>query len=237
MGNSISCIIGAYNEEEMISDAVEECVNVLSEDFNEYEIILVDDGSADRTGEIMDALAISNPNIKVIHNLINLNFGASVLRGLVEAKNELVTYNAADLPLNPSLLKSLTECMGEADVLVIERMNYDCTFWRKLTSMMNRLLLFILFPFATRGTPILNFTQIFKREILNKIMPLARSPIFVWPELVFRAKFAGLEVRNEKAPTRIKNNVRKGAFGKPHDIIWGITDMLRFRFRVWIKKY
>ncbi len=94
----------------------------------------------------------------------------------------------------------------------------------------------ILFPALVKGTPVLNFVQIYKRDKIRSIIPLARSPIFVWPELIFRAKLSGLYVKNVPVKCNIEN-LRKGAFGHPHDIIWGIYDMLRFRIRVWKKDY
>ena len=94
----------------------------------------------------------------------------------------------------------------------------------------------LLFPMLMRGTPTLNHTQLFRRAILDDIIPLSRSPIFFSPEMVFRAKLKGLSWANEKIPFHSIDGVRKGAFGHLYDIIWAVTDMLRFRIRLWRKK-
>lgn len=226
----VSYVLAGYNESELIEEAVSRCVKALEKDFDDYELILINDASKDNTLEIMNRCAQENPHIRVLDNLVNLNFGTSVLRGLKAAKKEWVVYNAVDLPLKPELTKKLIRHAQAYDVLVLERTAYGGVFWRKITSNMNILLLNILFPKLMKGTPIVNYVQIFRRSIIDRVMPLARSPIFVWPEMIFRAKLLGLRVGNIKNRPDI-SKVRKGAFGHPHDIIWGIYEMFRFKIR------
>jgi len=228
MSTSISYIIAGYNEEKIIESAVRDCHAALSSDFSDFEIILVDDASTDNTRVIMDNLAQELDNVRVLHNLVNLNFGTSVLRGLMSATKDIIMYNAADLPLSPTLTSTIVEEMQDFDVLVLERKQYKTSGWRKITSLANTLLLKILFPRLTKNTPVLNFIQVFRKSTFGYVVPLARSPIFVWPEMIFRAKLCNkIKVGNMPVDVNIKE-VRKGAFGRPHDIIWGIYDMLRF---------
>ncbi|MDR1061131.1 MAG: glycosyltransferase family 2 protein [Clostridiales bacterium] len=234
MPASLSLVMAGYNEEKNVKKAVEASVAALDETFAEYEIILIDDGSRDGTARIMDEMAALHPRVRAERNYANLNFGASVLRGLLMARCDYAIYNAMDLPLDPRLIKDIVREAedGRCDVLVLERESYAATGWRKLTSSANLLLLRLLFPRAMRGTPVVNYIQLFRREIIRGVLPLARSPIFVWPEMIFRAKYAGLRVGNRKAPVQV-GELRKGAFGKPHDIMWGLYDMARFRVRKW----
>ena len=236
LSQSVSFIIAGYNEEENVLTAVEEVWQVLHSNFTDYEIILVTDGSKDDTLEKMEQCEKKYPNIKLLNNLINLNFGTSVLRGIKAAQKDYVVYDAFDLPLKPEdFVEKFEEMVEEnTDVLVLQRTNYLCTTWRKITSNINVIMLRLLFPKLTQNTPILNFTQVYRRSIFDNIIPLARSPIFVWPEMVFRAKIQGFKVDNVIAVPSVKN-VRKGAFGHPHDIIWGMYDMMRFRIRLWSK--
>jgi len=231
----VSYILAGYNEASQIEECIQRIVQALKSDFDDYELILVDDASTDETGEIMERIARDDPKIKVIHNLINLNFGTSVLRGMRTAKKEWIIYNAVDLPLYPGETKEVLAVAQDYDVVVLERTEYNGVFWRKITSKVNTLLLHMLYPKLMRGTPVTNYIQVFRRDCLNTCIPLARSPIFVWPEMIFRAKLAGLKVGNFQHTPHI-DKPRKGAFGKPHDIIWGIYDMLRFRLRLWQRK-
>lgn len=234
---SVSVVLAGYNEEENIDRAMQETYDAISENFEEYELILIDDASKDNTLSKMLEFEKKHTDVRVFPNFANLNFGSSVLRGLCAAKNDYVVYNACDLPLaNNDLVRLLKEMDENADVLVLERTEYKTTKWRGITSDVNKLLLKILYPKLTKGTPVLNYVQIYKREIIKSIVPFARSPIFVWPELIFRAKLKGYKVENTQVKCNVEN-VRKGAFGHPHDIMWGIYEMLRFRIRLWNKNY
>jgi glycosyltransferase involved in cell wall biosynthesis len=232
---SVSLILAGYNEESNIEQSMQQCYQALNNTFEHFELILVDDGSKDHTLEKMRTFSNMHPNIQVLPNYINLNFGTAVLRGLLAASYDYIIFNACDLPLSVDDMINLL-LKEDADVLVLERIGYKTTKWRQITSNVNKLLLKFFFPKLTKGTPVLNFVQIYKKDKIMNILPLARSPIFVWPELIFRAKLAGLQVKNIPVKCTVEN-VRKGAFGHPHDIIWGIYDMIRFRIRVWQRNY
>lgn len=233
---TVSVVIAGYNEEENIKRAATEMYETLDAAFETFELILVDDASKDKSVELMREFGDEKDNVTVLENGINLNFGTAVLRGMLQAKYDYITFTAADLPLSPDDIVSLVNQMNDdCDMLVMERTDYLTTKWRAVTSSVNTILLHVLFPKLTKGTPILNYSQIYRKRIMNKIIPLARSPIFVWPELIFRAKLLeDSKWENVKVKCRV-DNLRGGAFGHPHDIIWGMYDMFRFRIRLWKK--
>lgn len=231
----VSVVMAGYNEEAVAEKSMSAVYEKLEENFERFELILVDDASRDNTLKLMEQFSASHANAVVLKNDVNLNFGTSVLRGLVEAKGEYVIYQSFDLGLYLDDMARILREMEE-DVRVLERQGYKPRRWRRITSNVNIVLLRILFPRLTKGTPILNYVQGFRREIIPQIIPLARSPIFVWPELIFRAKLKGLRVTNVPTACNMGDG-RKGAFGHPHDIIWGIYEMLRFRIRLWSKNY
>jgi undecaprenyl-phosphate 4-deoxy-4-formamido-L-arabinose transferase len=235
---SVSLIIAAYNEENILRDSLQYAVECLDAVFEDYELILVDDGSTDKTGEIMDAFAKEYNYVSVLHNLINLNFGASVQRGIAASTKEYITYNAADLPLDPKTTRSMVDMMEEedADLLVAQRVRYlGTSAWRRFVSLVNRAFLAALFPKGKRGIRDTNNVQMYKRSMVKRIMPFATGPVFTWPEMIFRARYTGLKVIAPFFEYRPRFE-RAGAFGKPHDIIWGIYEMLRFRIRLWTGK-
>lgn len=232
---SISCVIPVYNEGKYLYEQIEYCCKSLERKFAEYELILVNDGSKDNTSQIMEKLRQENPNIILLDNYINLNMGISVQRGFAIASKQYVTFNAVDMPLDPKRFYQLIEYMdnNQVDMLVVERKKYLGTSgWRRFTSKINRMLMGILFPKLKAGIEDTNYLQIVRKECIPQILPLAKSPIFTWPEMIFRAELAGLNVRAKKVEYNPRV-VRKGAFGKPHDIIWGIYDMIRFRISIW----
>lgn len=229
---SLSLVIPVFNERKLIEECVKRCAEVLSRHFKEFELILVDDGSTDGTGEIMDQSAINDDRIKVIHNIVNLNVGVSVQRGLATASKEFVVHNAVDLPLAVEDISGLMELARGCDVLVLERKSYaGYTLWRWVTSKVNRGLIRVLFGGNIHD---LNFTQIYRRDVISKVLPIARSPAFTTPEMIIRALRLGLRVKAIPVEYRPRTH-GKGAFGRPHDMLWSLYDMLHFRMKVFGK--
>lgn len=227
---SVSVVIGFYNEEKVITDAVNKTIDALEQSDLDYEIILVDDGSTDGSVRALDVFA-DNKNVIILRNYVNLNFGTAVLRGMYSSAKKYIIHNAADLPLDPKDIPAIIDEMYDEglSMMVLEREEYKATKYRKFMSELNILAMRMLYPKLTKGTPVLNFVQCYDRDLLEQIRPVARSPIFVWPELIFRAKLRDVKWKNKRIKINKSLEVRKGAFGHPHDMIWGVYDMLRFK--------
>lgn len=109
----VSVIIPVYNKEKY----VEACLESLSkQDFDSFEIVVVDDGSTDRSGEICDCMAHTDERIRVFHTA-NSGVTAARRRGVDEAKGEYVMFVDADDLLLPHAMRTLYEA--------IERMKAD----------------------------------------------------------------------------------------------------------------
>ena len=122
MGLKLSVIVPIYNVEQYLSKCLE---SLIDQDLSreEYEIILVDDGSPDHCGEICEEYAVQYPNVKVIHRE---NGGLSAARnsGVAEAQGRFVQFVDADDYLEPNVLKKLVDKM-ERDHLDVLRFNYQ----------------------------------------------------------------------------------------------------------------
>jgi len=230
----ISLILPVYNEESILARAVDTVYQSLERDFSDFELILVDDGSKDRSFEIMQDLGKKYPKIEIIRNLVNLNQGVSIQRGFAMAKKEFVIHNGIDLPLKPDSLKDLIREMQDVDLLVLERNIYSgATLWRKVVSKLNIGLRKLLFPFLTKGITDMNFVQIYRSNIIRSVLPLAKSPAFTTPEMIFRARHNGYTIKSINIDFEART-VGKGSLGRLHDIVWSTYDMFRFRYLLWI---
>jgi len=95
--NSISIIIPVYNEEEIIEKVLYDIHNIIINNYNgTYEVIIINDGSNDLTGEILTHIKEKFQYIKVIENKKNLGHGPSLLKGFKEAKNEFIFHIDGD---------------------------------------------------------------------------------------------------------------------------------------------
>ena len=86
---SLSIVIPIYNEEEILEASTNQIIAICEKIKAEYEIILVENGSTDKTARIASNLSELNPNLMVI-NLTSPNYGNALKEGFMKAKNELV---------------------------------------------------------------------------------------------------------------------------------------------------
>ena len=91
----ITVVIPAYNEERRIEPSLTHIINYLENHFDEYEVIVVDDGSNDRTREIVSNY--KNRGVRIITNNVNKGKGYSVKMGILNAQYPLVLFSDSDL--------------------------------------------------------------------------------------------------------------------------------------------
>jgi dolichol-phosphate mannosyltransferase len=115
---SVSFIVPALNEEKVVEQVVRDIHSNVNRLVQTNEIILVDDGSTDRTGQIMDSLAHELAHVRVLHNRPNIGLGASYQRGVAVARYDYVMMLCGDGGLPASSLPSIIEKVGTADIVV-----------------------------------------------------------------------------------------------------------------------
>ena len=229
---SLSLIMPGLNEEESVERAVRRARAALEDPTDEFEIIVIDDGSNDRTGEIADRLAAEDSRIRVLHNERNLNYGVSLARGIAAARCDWILHDGMDLPLAPEEIGKFSAHFGTADVVVARRFDRGAhSPWRKLTSWTNNLLLRMLFAPRTRD---LNFVQFYRRSYAQSVSLRSTSPAFVTPELILRAERTGYRVVEVEAAFQ-RRSAGRAHFGKPKDILWTLSDMFKFRIWTWFR--
>ena len=97
---SISVVFPLFNEEDYVVRAYDAAVDALSAITSDFEIILVNDASTDRTRDIIEGLRVKDPRVKVVHNASNLKLGGTLRAGYAVATKDLVLYTDADLPFD-----------------------------------------------------------------------------------------------------------------------------------------
>jgi glycosyltransferase involved in cell wall biosynthesis len=123
--NSVSVVLPAYNEEGNIVQAIEECVEALAPHQTHYEILVIDDGSKDRTRELAEQCESKNPSVKVVSNTRNLGLGATMRRGFALSAGEFVFYTDSDLPIDMQEAIQSLPLMEKYDLLAGYRLNRD----------------------------------------------------------------------------------------------------------------
>jgi glycosyltransferase involved in cell wall biosynthesis len=194
MGRSVSIVFPMYNEEDYIHRAVRAAWVSLGEISDDWEIVIVDDKSTDKTGELADALAREDPRIKVVHNDVNRKLGGTLRAGYAVVTKDLVLYTDADLPFDLSELGRAVRLLEyqEADVLTAWR--FDRTsegFVRTVYSYFYNLLIRVAFSLPVKDV---NFSfKLFRRELLGKL-ELKSEGSFIDAEFLVRARKAGASI-------------------------------------------
>jgi dolichol-phosphate mannosyltransferase len=118
LAKSISIVIPALNEETVLEGVVRDISKQVAASFTDYEIILIDDGSTDKTGDIMDRLATELPNVRAVRNRHNIGLGSSYQRGLAEARGDYLMMLCGDGGMPAASLPPIFAAVGSADIVV-----------------------------------------------------------------------------------------------------------------------
>lgn len=183
---SLSVVIPALNEEGNLEPAVKNLLTALGPYFNSYELLIINDGSADGTGALAERLAHSNPHIRVIHHDKPMGLGASLRQGYDLATQEYVTWYAGDDPMDGDSWRKMFEQIGNADVLIPYMANPEFRPWgRRVLSQIYVRILNLLFGLRIRYY---NGFTIYRRELIQSVRTSARGFSFFAEALILSVK-------------------------------------------------
>ena len=118
----VSIITPAYNEAEIIINSLQRLCYYMGtlESRYRWEIIVINDGSKDQTGELAEAFAMTNPNVMVTHHPVNLNLGRALQTGFKAAKGDYVVVMDLDLTYSEDHIERLLEKLvaEKADMVI-----------------------------------------------------------------------------------------------------------------------
>jgi len=130
----LSVVVPAYDEVENLPTLVAELTSVLAATGRSWELLLVDDGSRDGTGEAMEAAAAREPRIRVLRLERNAGQSAALAAGLVRARGDQVVTLDADLQNDPADIPALLHALERADVVSGVRATRNDTWVRRASS-------------------------------------------------------------------------------------------------------
>ena len=212
---SISVFFPCYNEEENVGRVVGRAKEVLEAMEAEFEIIIVDDGSKDRTGQIADEMAGKDKRIKVVHHRPNRGYGGALQSGFRAATKELVFFTDGDGQFDIGEIRMLlpmiepqrflatehtplpTACRGREDtekkydIVCGYRLERQDSFIRKLNGWLWTWLVNLLFGMKIRDIDC-GF-KLFRREVVAD-MPMSSNGALISAEILARATRKGCKI-------------------------------------------
>jgi len=224
----ISLVMPVFNEQEIIAETVEIFLAELADFCKDYELIAVDDGSTDDTGNLLRELEDKHKNnLKVITNKANLGSGRSLLEGFRSARFPFVVTNFADRPFDLKELKNVMPLFDkDVDFAVICRWDRSAnSFYRRITSLVNYYLIRILFKVRVGD---FQFVQIYRREIL-KDLNVKSARTFVPPEVIIKLLKRGFKMAEYRTAFHPRSK-GQAKCGHPKVIFRTLFDMFRFWF-------
>jgi len=132
--HSISVVLPAYNEEQVIANAVFTVLHVLNAWHLDFEVLVVNDGSTDRTGEIVAALADDHPGVRLITHPTNEGYGASLVSGFAAATKELTFFMDSDGQFDIRDLQKFFPLIDTYDAVIGYRIDRQDSWMRKLNA-------------------------------------------------------------------------------------------------------
>ena len=192
----LSVFFPAYNEEVALKETIEKADKILKKIAEEYEILIINDGSKDKTREIADQLAKENKRIRVIHHSQNRGYGAALKSGFYQAKYSWIVFTDADGQFDFSEITKFFETQEKtgADLVIGYYLKRRVPFYRILASKyLWELPVFLLFGLKVKDIDC-GF-KLIRKEVIKKIPKLEaeRGP-FITTELLVKAKKAGFKI-------------------------------------------
>lgn len=148
--SGVSVFFPCYNEEANVERTTRAAVAACERLFVDYEVIIVNDGSRDRTAEIADRLAAELPHVRAVHNQPNRGYGGALQRGFREATKPYVFYTDGDGQFDFEELERLLPLMSAYDIVSAYRINRQDPWHRKLNAKCWGLLVNTLFGLGIR---------------------------------------------------------------------------------------
>jgi glycosyltransferase involved in cell wall biosynthesis len=115
---SISVIIPTFNQQSKLSYSLMRIKQQVELYFSNYEFIIVDDGSTDKTLTILKNIALTDPHIQVISYRPNRGKGYAVKQGVLHSHGEAVMFMDADLDISPDFIKDYVEKLSISDLII-----------------------------------------------------------------------------------------------------------------------
>ena len=189
--NSISVFFPCYNEQDNVTRTVEQALAVLEKACADFEVIIVDDGSSDATGQIADEIAARNSRVKVVHHPANRGYGAALKSGFNAATKELVFYTDGDGQFDIGEMPPLLPLISRYDIISCYRLNRQDSLVRKINAWCWTKLVCLLFGMKIRDIDCA--FKLYKREIFDNIK-LSSTGALIDAEILARAVRRGYTV-------------------------------------------
>lgn len=183
--NTLTVFFPAYNEEDNIVVTVQHALEVLPSIAQEYEVLIINDGSKDRTGEVADELARKYSAVKVLHHPQNKGYGGALKTGMYNALYEIVAFTDSDGQFDFAQIDSFIPYIKDYDIVIGYRTNRAEGFRRHLNATAWGILVRYLFGIEARDIDCA--FKVFHKNVLKKMPELESDGAMISAEFLMKA--------------------------------------------------
>lgn len=193
--DELSVFFPCYNEENNIEATVDKAVKVLEKTAKKWEIIIINDGSKDKTGEVALRIQKKYSNIKIVTHSPNRGYGAAFKSGLYNAKYQWIAFTDSDGQFDFSEIKNFiaTQKNTNADLVIGYYLGRKVSQAVIISSKIWELIVFILFGLKVKDIDC-GFKFISKKVVETIPKLEAERGAFISSEFLIKAKKAGFKI-------------------------------------------
>lgn len=166
-GYSISAIVPVFNEIEVLEPSIHQISSFLESHFVDYEILIVESGSTDGSGDMCDRLAAVLPRISVLHEGRRAGFGSALKLGYARAVKDLVWLLVVDLPFPLETILTALPMFSHCDCVFSYRSSDNRDFMKRLRSYIYNILAKTLLGLKVRHVN--SAFRVFRREVVQSL--------------------------------------------------------------------
>lgn len=185
-----------WNEEKNIEKVVKAAIPIAQQTAEKWEILMVDDGSTDKTLQIARKLEKENPQLRTLALHPNRGYGAALRAGFEHAKYDYIVFTDGDLQFDFSEVTRFLEKIDSADLVIGYRQKRQDKMVRHFLMILHRIWVFIFFRFYVKDIDC-GF-KLFRKNAIEDIMPFRSEGAMITTEILAKAK--AKELRIEQVP-------------------------------------
>ena len=230
----LSFFFPARDEELNVAPMVAQALTVLPEYADRIEVTVIDDGSSDDTGALADALARTDPRVKVVHNRPGRGYGGAVRAGFMSATQPFIFFTDGDQQFAVADFGLLAaEMRPGVDAVIGYRLKLEYPWRHKVVSHVYNLVIRMLFAGGWRDVDCA--FKLFRADVFERV-PLSHvksNGAFFSPELLITLRANGIVMREVGIPHHKRmHHEPKGT--TPRAILRAIRDLLLLRLSMWL---
>jgi glycosyltransferase involved in cell wall biosynthesis len=228
---ALSYFFPAHNEAANLAGLVEEALATLPALAEEFEIVIVDDGSKDATPALADELAAAHPEVRAVHHPVNLGYGAALRSGFAAARFDYLAFTDGDRQFKVADLGRLMEQLqaGEADAVVGYRIRRADPLVRTVYARLYRLANRIFFGLTVKDVDCA--CKLFRRAALEGVA-VESGGAFFSAELLIKLRARGRRIDEVGVP-HYPRTAGSPTGAKPQVVFRAVRDFWALRLRLW----